>query len=147
MSLYDRINTAYLEAFKAKATLRKDILGYLFAQLKSKKIDLQKDLTDDEVIQYIKKEIKTRQEAISYATNAGKTADAALDTEKIVILEEFLPAQLSAEELTSLIKTTVIELWLTDLGKQRGQLIAALMKTHAAQIDGKLLNDLISSLI
>jgi uncharacterized protein YqeY len=146
MRLYETIQQAYLEAFKAKAGVRKDILGYMFAQLKSKQIDLQKELTDDEVMQYIKKEIKNRQESISYATTAGKTDDATVDAEKIQILETFLPKQFTADELTVLIKHTVAELGITDLQKQRGQLIGALMKSHSAQIDGKLLNDLISSL-
>lgn len=123
MRLYETIQQAYLEAFKAKETVRKDILGYVFAQLKSKQIDLQKELTDEEVIQYIKKEIKTRQESIGYATSAGKIEDANLDTEKVTILESFLPKQFSAEELTLLIKSTITELGITDLQKQRGQLI------------------------
>jgi len=123
MRLYEAIQQAYLEAFKAKEIVRKDILGYVFAQLKSKQIDLQKDLTDEEVMQYIKKEIKTRQESIGYATQAGKTEDANLDTEKVTILESFLPKQFSVEELTLLIQSTITELGITDLQKQRGQLI------------------------
>ena len=146
MRLYEIIQQGYLTAFKAKETVRKDILGYLFAQLKSKQIDLQKELTDEEVIQLIKKEIKTRQEAIGYATSAGKTTDAALDTDKITILETYLPRQLSAEELTVLIKSTMQELGITDLMKQRGQLIGALMKNYSTQIEGKLLNECISLL-
>jgi uncharacterized protein YqeY len=146
MRLYEIIQQGYLTAFKAKEITRKDILGYLFAQLKSKQIDLQKELSDEEVIQLIKKEIKTRQEAIGYATSAGKTTDAALDTEKITILETYLPKQLSAEELTVLIRSTMQELGITDLMKQRGQLIGALMKNYSTQIEGKLLNECISLL-
>ena len=147
MHIYETIQKDYLDAFKTKDILRKDILGYMFAQLKSKKIDLQKDLTDEEVIQMIKKEIKTRHESITYATNAWKSEDVALDTEKIRVLETFLPRQFTAEELLSLIKTTIHDLWITDVSKQRGQLIWALMKSYSTQIDGKLLNDCISSLI
>ena len=110
MHIYETIQKAYLDAFKTKDILRKDILGYMFAQLKSKKIDLQKDLTDEEVIQMIKKEIKTRHESITYAMSAGKNEDVALDTEKIRVLETFLPRQFTADELLSLIKTTMTEL-------------------------------------
>lgn len=147
MSLYVTINSSYIEAFKAKNVLRKDILWYVFSQLKNKKIDLQRDLHDDEVIQLLKKEIKTRQEAIDFSIRAGKTEDAETDTAKIHILEEFLPRQFSREELIELITTTSQELGISDLNKQRGQLIWALMKAHSAQIDGKLLNECISSLI
>lgn len=147
MSLYTTLNTAYMDAFKAKDVLRKDILWYVFSQLKNKKIDLQRDLTDDEVIQLVKKEIKARQEAIHFATNAWKTEDAQLDSAKIGILEEFLPQQFTAEQLRDLIQKNMTTLGITDLQKQRGQLIGALMKEYAAQIDGKLLNDTISSLL
>lgn len=123
MRLYETIQQAYLEAFKARNVVTKDILGYMFSQLKNKKIDLQKDLSDDEVIQAVKKEIKTRQEAIEFSIRAGKTDDAALDTQKIHILEAFLPQQLTADELMVLIKSTIQELGITDLSKQRGQLI------------------------
>jgi len=143
MNLYTHIQQEYLVAFKAKEVIRKDILWYMFAQLKNKKIDLQKEPTDEEVIQMIKKEVKMRQESITYATSAWKTEDAALDTEKIHILEIFLPKQFDAEELMVLIKQTIAELGLTDLQKQRGQLIWAMMKLYSAQIDGKLLNECI----
>lgn len=143
--LYNTIQEAYMHAFKNKETLWKDILGYMFAQLKNKKIDLQRELTDEEVMQMIKKEIKTRQESIHYATQAWKTEDAELDRKKIALLEHYLPKQFTAEELKKLISETISVLGITDLTKQRGQLIGALMKEYSAQIDGKLLNDLISS--
>lgn len=143
--LYNTIQEAYMHAFKNKEVVSKDILWYMFAQLKNKKIDLQRDLTDDEVIQMIKKEIKNRQESIHFAEQAWKAEDATLDTQKIGILETYLPKQFSAEELKKLISETISALGITDLTKQRGQLIGALMKEYSAQIDWKLLNDLISS--
>ncbi len=147
MNLYTQIQQAYMHAFKAKDTLRKDILWYMFAQLKNKAIDTQKELTDEEVIQAIKKEIKTRQESITYAISAGKTQNVLLDEQKTTVLEEFIPKQFTADELMVLIKQTIQELWLTDLQKQRGQLIWALMKSYSTQIDGKLLNECITSLL
>lgn len=147
MNLYTQIQQAYMHAFKAKDTLRKDILWYMFAQLKNKAIDTQKELTDEEVIQVIKKEIKTRQESITYAISAGKTQDATLDEQKVAVLEEFIPQQFTAEELTKLIKQTISDLWISDIAKQRGQLIWALMKSYSTQIDGKLLNECITSLL
>jgi uncharacterized protein YqeY len=66
MSLNDKIMNDYKEAFKAKDTIKKEILNYIIAQMKYKKIEIQKDLQDDDIISVIKKEIKTRKESIDY---------------------------------------------------------------------------------
>lgn len=146
MSLYTRIQEEYILAFKAKDLIKKDILNYLFSQLKNKRIDLQRDLTDDEVIHMVKKEIKTRQESITFAEQANKQEEVSLEKEKIAILHTYLPKQLTAEALTVLIKKAITTLNITDLQKQRGQLIGYLMKQYGSQIDGQLLNSVISSL-
>lgn len=123
MSLYHTIQEAYMAAFKNKEIIKKDILNYVFSQLKNKKIDSQRELTDDEVIQILKKEIKARQEAVGFARQAGKNEEATLDEAKIEIIVSFLPKQFSEEELRTLVQQTIITLQITDLSKQRGQLI------------------------
>jgi uncharacterized protein YqeY len=60
----------YKAAMKNKEQEKKDILNYIIAQIKYKKIELQKDPSDDEIIKIIKKEIKARQEAIDYLTKS-----------------------------------------------------------------------------
>ena len=146
MSVYIDIQTAYIAAMKAKELIKKDILNYMFSQLKNKQIDLMRPITDEESIQMIKKEIKNRQESITFAQQAGKTEDVLIEQQKIDILMTYLPAQLSEEKLREIIQSQIAALQITDLQKQRGLLISAIMKEYGPSVDGGLLNRIISSL-
>lgn len=146
MSVYTDIQTAYIAAMKAKELIKKDILNYMFSQLKNKQIDLMRPITDEESIQMIKKEIKNRQESITFAQQAGKTEDVLIEQQKIDILMTYLPAQLSEEKLREIIQSQIAALQITDLQKQRGLLISAIMKEYGPSVDGGLLNRIISSL-
>jgi len=64
MALYAQLQEDYKTAFKAKEKISKEILNFVIASLKNKQIELQKELTDDDVIKVIKKEIKMREETI-----------------------------------------------------------------------------------
>jgi len=60
----------YKQAMRDKAAIKKEILNFIISQVKYKKIEIQKDPTDEDVIQIIKKEIKSRQESISFLEKA-----------------------------------------------------------------------------
>ena len=81
--LYDQIQADYIAAMKAHETVKKDALNYVFAQCKNKKIELQKELEDADVIAILKKEIKAREESIWYLEQAGKIDD--VEKEKSII--------------------------------------------------------------
>ena len=62
----------YKIAMKERQENRKIILNYLIAQIKNKKIEVQRELTDDEVLSLIRKEVKSLGEAILFLQKAGK---------------------------------------------------------------------------
>jgi uncharacterized protein YqeY len=70
MSLFITISDDFKEAFKARQTNKKEALNYVLAQAKNKKIELQRDPNDDELIAILKKEIKNLNESIEYASKA-----------------------------------------------------------------------------
>jgi uncharacterized protein YqeY len=65
MTLYEQLQADWKTAFKAREKTKKDILNFVIAQIKQKQIDGKQELTDDQVMKTIKKEIKTRQESIA----------------------------------------------------------------------------------
>lgn len=146
MSLYTTLQDDYKAAFKERRVLEKDALNYLLAQLKNKQIDLHRELTDDEVMQTIKKEIKTRKETVDLLTQAGKSEDAETELGRIAVLERYLPETLSEEETKKLVIQAQHDLGIEDVKKERGKLIGHLMKTHGTQLDGSLLNTVINTL-
>lgn len=125
---------------KNKETLKKSALNYLIAQIKNKKIELQRDPNDEEIVALIKKEVKSLNEAISFLEKANKPEELQEEKEKKLILESYLPATLDEEQTKALIVATISKLNITDLKTQRGLLMKELMSTHKAELDTALLN-------
>ena len=132
---------------KNKEVLKKSALNYLIAQIKNKKIELQRDPNDEEIISIIKKEVKSLNEAISFLEKANKPEELQEEKEKKLILENYLPATLNEEQTKTLIVATISKLNITDLKTQRGLLMKELMATHKAELDTALLNSLINTML
>ncbi|MDR0607277.1 MAG: GatB/YqeY domain-containing protein [Candidatus Peribacteria bacterium] len=146
MTLLAQLMNDYTQAFKNKEEQTKLALNYVLAQAKNKKIELQKELTDDEVIALLKKEIKAINEAIGFLEKAGNKADEITEEhQKKAILESYLPMMLSPEEIEHLIDTLIAQLSLTDLKTQRGLLMKELMATHKNTLDGAIVNEIINA--
>lgn len=132
---------------KNKETLKKSALNYLIAQIKNKKIELQRDPNDEEIISIIKKEVKSLNEAISFLEKANKPEELQEEKEKKLILENYLPATLNEEQTKTLIVATISKLNITDLKTQRGLLMKELMAAHKTELDPALLNSLINTML
>lgn len=146
MLLFDVLMNDYKDAFKAKDLIKKEILNYVIAQMKNKKIDERKELTDDDCIQIIKKEIKTRHESISYLEKVNDVESIEQETKKIKILQSYLPASMNYEQLHQLVLDKISELWIQDLSKEKWKIIGAIMAQYRSVIDWWMLNEIINSL-
>jgi len=147
MSLYIQIQDDWKAAFKARETIKKDILNFVKAQLKNKEIDLGRAPNDDEVIAVLKKEIKTRKESISFLEWQWDTEELLLEKENISHLEVYLPEVMSEEQTQTIVLETIESLGITDLKKQRGQLMWAIIKQYWATIDWGVLNGIVTQMI
>ena len=145
--MFNKIQNDYIQAIKNKETLKKSALNYLIAQIKNKKIELQRDPNDEEIVALIKKEVKSLNEAISFLEKANKPEELQEEKEKKLILESYLPATLDEEQTKALIVATISKLNITDLKTQRGLLMKELMATHKAELDTALLNSLINTML
>jgi uncharacterized protein YqeY len=145
MTLLAQLTTDYTQAMKNKEEIKKQALNYLLAQVKNKKIEMQHDLADDEIIALIKKEIKSFNEALSFLEKAGNKADEiAEEQQKKSVLEAYLPQMLSREQTESLISSLIGELGITDLKTQRGLLMKELMAKYRSELDGGMVNEIIN---
>ena len=145
--MFEKIQNDYIWAMKNKEILKKSALNYLIAQIKNKKIELQRDPNDEEIVALIKKEVKSLNEAISFLEKANKPEELQEEKEKKLILESYLPATLDEEQTKALIVATISKLNITDLKTQRGLLMKELMATHKAELDTALLNSLINTML
>jgi len=114
---------SYKDAMRNKQDAKKLVLNTILAAAKNKKIELQRDPTDEEVLQLIKKEVKIIQETMGFLEKAAKVDDLAEEQEKLTVLQSYLPVTLSVEATTEIVQKLIAELGITDLQKQRGQLM------------------------
>jgi len=92
---------------KASDKPRTLLLGTVIAEAKNRKIELQRELTDDELVDLIRKQIKRRRESIAMFEQAGRTD--LVDTEKAqaTMLEAYLPAQVDDDELRAAVRAAI----------------------------------------
>ncbi len=145
--LYEKLTEDYKIAMKEKQGTKKSALNFVLAQIKNKKIELQRDPNDDEVIALLKKEVKSLNEALSFLEKADKPAELAEEQEKKAILEAYLPAMLDKEATKKLIESLVSELEIADLKTGRGLLMKELMAKHKSELDGSLVNQIINEML
>lgn len=144
--MIEQIMQDYKIAMKERQENRKLILNYLISQIKNKKIDLQRELTDEEVVNLIRKEVKSLQEGMLFLQKAGKGDELKIEEEKRKVLEWYLPQLMTKEQTKNLIQQMVVELGLIDLQKQKGLLMKEIMSKYRGSIDPELVNQVLLEL-
>jgi len=132
MSLQTQLTDDMKQAMRDKNQVKLDTIRFTMAQLKNKAIDKGDDLTDQEIQQAIAKQIKQQQDAIAQYKQAGR--DDLVDSEQaqVDVLSEYLPKQLSDEELAAEVKQFIAD----NPDAQMGQLIGMLNKKLTGSADG-----------
>lgn len=92
---------------KAQDKPRTLVLGTILADAKNRRIELQRDLTDDEVIDVLRKGIKRRRESMDMYASAGRDELAAREREEIATLETFLPPPVDEGELRAAVRAAI----------------------------------------
>ena len=147
MSLFERIEKEYIEAYKARDTLRLGVLRLLKTSVKNKLVELKRpggSLSDAEMLDVIIKEGKQRQDSIEQFKAANRPDLADKESAELSILQDYLPKALSAEELDAVIAATISELKATS-PRDMGRVIAAIMAAHKGQVDGKALSEAVKA--
>ena len=145
MSMTDQVRKAMVDAMKAKDKDRKDTLSMLLAALKNKAIDKRADLTEEEEVQVVLKEIKQTKESLEL-TPADRTELIEDYTKRLAVLEEFAPKMMDAEEIKAIIAGVLADLGIdAPTGKDKGRIMKELMPKVKGKADGKLVNQIVGS--
>jgi len=147
MSLLEKIQKDYLVAMKNRDNTKKSALNYIIAQIKNKKIELQKELEDVDVIKILKKEIKAICETIWFLEKTDKIEELEEEKAKKLILEFYLPQCKSKEETKAIVEWLISELGITELAKQRWQIMWAIKSKYGEEIDWSIANEVINDML
>lgn len=140
MSLKDRLSDEMKEAMRSQDKIRLSTIRMLLSAVKNKEIDLREKLTDAEVIETIISQVKQRKDSIEQFSKADRHDLVEKEEAELKILQEFLPRQLTSEEIESVINQAVTESGASGL-KDLGKVMKLLMPKVTGKADGKLISD------
>ncbi|MBZ6073821.1 GatB/YqeY domain-containing protein [Aeromonas schubertii] len=125
MSLKDLLKDQQKAAMLAKQKARLGTIRLLMAEIKQREVDTRTELGDEEILAVVTKMVKQRRDSIAQFEAAGRQDLADIESAEIVVLQEFLPQQLTAEEIAALIEQAVADTGaaaMADMGKVMGVL-------------------------
>lgn len=145
MSKIEEVRKQMVAAMKSGDKARKETLSLLLASLKNKAIDKRADLTEEEEVQVVLKEIKQTKETLEL-TPADRTEIIEECKGRIAVLEEFAPKMMGEEEIRTVIASVLSDLGLEHpTGKDKGKIMKELMPKVKGKADGKLVNEMVST--
>ena len=147
MSLREKISAEIKDAMRSKDELRLSVLRMLSASIKNTEIgkrdgDSQPQLTDEEILKVIASEMKKRKDAAEGFSKGGKEDFAQKEFAEAKILETYLPAQLSDEEIEAHVKTVVSE-----MGEVTQKDFGKVMKEVMGRVQGNASGDRVSAAV
>ena len=136
MTLKEKLMNDFKDAMKSKDEVKKNTINLARAAIKQVEIDTRTELTDDEILPIIAKQVKMRKDALADFEKGGRTDLMEAYKKEIEILEVYLPAQLGEDEIKAVVEETARELGI-DGGKQNmGKLMGPVMAKVKGQADG-----------
>jgi uncharacterized protein len=148
MSLKQTIDEAIKTAMKAKDKIRLETVRTLKKALLEKEVALRPSgrdiLTEEEEIDLLSQQAKQRRDSIEQFTKAGRIDLADKEGQELAIIETYLPAQLSDDEVGAILDEVIATVGATS-AKDMGKVMGAAMSKLKGKADGKKIQDLVKS--
>ena len=146
MPLLDKINTDLKAAMRAKEELRLLVLRTMLSSINYAEIAKQKKLDDAGIIEVVGKEIKQRRESIEAYDKGNRPDLSAKEKAELAILQEYMPAQMSREEITAIVGKVIAEVDAKGPG-DKGRVMQKLMPQVKGKADGNEVNGIVTELL
>lgn len=140
------IKSQVTTSMKSGDKLRTSVLRMTLAEIQKEEISEKSDLEDNKVISILEKMIKQRKESIAQYLKASRNELAEKEKEEITIIQEFLPDQMTEEEIREIIQKT-IESTGAESMKDMGKVMAALKEQTAGKADAALISQEVKKIL
>ncbi|MEF9934286.1 MAG: GatB/YqeY domain-containing protein [Clostridium sp.] len=144
MSLKDQLQTDWKLALKARDTFKSSVLNMAKASIINEEKNKGSDLTDDEIVDIISKEVKMRRDAIIEFEKGNRQDLVDSSNEEISILLGYLPQQLTENEIAEIVNNVVNELGAKDM-KDMGKVMSKVNPITKGRADGKLVSQIVKN--
>lgn len=137
--LLEKMNKDFVQAMKNKDALRVSVLKMLKSQVKYREIDnREKPVTDEDVVEIIGKEIKKHEESIEMYRTGNREDLAKKEEEELKILKEYLPRQMTEEEVIAFVSEVIVKLG-AESPKDFGRVMKEIMTALRGKADGAII--------
>ena len=142
MSFKENIEAGLKKALKEHDAVRVSTLRMLLGAIKYREVEKVRPLTEEEFYGVVKTLIKQHSESIESFTKGNRQDLVDKEEKELLVLQEFVPAQMTAAELSGEVDEAVRQLE-AKTPKDMGKVMKFLMEKHASRIDGKVLSDMV----
>ncbi len=142
MSIKESLKSDMIAAMKSKEKERLEAIRFIQAAIKKQEVDTRKELDDSAVIAILNNQCKQRRDSIEQFRKGGREDLAAKEESELKILQEYLPAQLSAEEIEGLVVAAIKETGAAGM-KDLGAVMKALQPKILGRADGSAVSGLV----
>jgi len=146
MDINARLNAEMVVAAKAKDKIRLSAIRMMKAALHNKEIDVMRPLNESEILQILSVIVKQRKDSIEQFTKGGRTDLVEKEEAEMKVVQEFLPAQMSDDEVESVIKKAIAEAGAVS-AKDMGKVMKILMPQLTGKADGKMVGEKVKALL
>lgn len=146
LTLQQRLESAMRDSMRARDEQRTQTLRMAMAAAHNQRIARGRDLTDEEVVDVLSKQVKQRRESIAMFRDAGREDRAAAEEAEAAILAEFLPEQLSEDEIVSLARAAIAETGASS-PSDMGRVMGTLSPRTKGRADGRVVSDVVRRLL
>jgi len=136
LTLKEQLASDFKESMKARDEIRKNTVNLVRAAMKQSEVDNRVELDEEGVLAIIAKQVKMRKDALSDFEKAGRTDLLESYNKEIEVLMTYLPAQLTIDEITEIVKVTMAELGIEGGKQHMGKLMGAMMPKVKGKADG-----------
>lgn len=142
MSLLERLNNDMKQAMKNKEKDKLSVIRMVKASLQNESIKLGRELSEDEELTVLSREVKQRKDSLHEFDKAGREDLVEKMRSELTHIELYMPKQLSEEELVEIVKETISALGASSKADM-GKVMSALMPKVKGKADGSLVNKLV----
>lgn len=140
--LKEKLLQDFKEAMKEKNELKKNTVMMVRASVLQIEKDTQKEVLDDQILEIIAKEVKKRKESLADYEKSGREDLIRQINDEIAILKEYLPEELSEEEIRKIVEEAIKETGAETI-KDMGKVMQAAKAKSAGRADNKVINEIV----
>lgn len=138
LSLQSRLQSDLTSSRKAQDKPRTLLLGTIISDVRNREIELKRELTDADVIEVIQRGIKKRRESIEMYDKGGRADLADKERQEVAMLEVFLPAQASPDEIRAAVRAAI-----AGGAANVGAVMGKVMPQFKGKADGNVINAIV----